>query len=478
MLTVVAVFFIAKNPLSLFLSNIQYIINQTANLSRQINLNMKSIVLVSSSLAVSSALEAVPRSVVIRGRSFVLSKTQEEVTLVGPNVVVKGPPYLPAVTGDEYCNDMVDDACQADGTCLSCFTFNQADIDHIKSMGWNAIRLGVVWAGAQPRDEDALDSDFLKRLHDILDLTDRNDVHVMLDNHGDMTSSAGCGNGVPMWFSQKAAPELIGKPLMTGLPYSLIKDLNVQNVDGYDVCGEDEEKWAAYAGDPNYNLLNECCLAMNSPNPGGLGYTTINQATMNYMIEEGPGRDDFVRFWRLLAEAVKGHRTAYAAELTNEPMSIRRRQMFDTWRAVGGAINAVIPDMGVSLEDCGEGAVIPAAVADVASDMFISDDTMQWIKTSGNLFYAWHWYGSPTDPEAAVSNALAIGDSWNVPTFLTEFGSCDIWRAAEPANISHTYWHYSSYCNTGPAFGDLSVPEETFGGCILGWAGGDSSKTC
>ena len=23
------------------------------------------------------------------------------------------------------------------------------------------------------------------------------------------------------------------------------------------------------AGDPNYNLLNECCLAMNSGNPGG-----------------------------------------------------------------------------------------------------------------------------------------------------------------------------------------------------------------
>ena len=24
-------------------------------------------------------------------------------------------------------------------------------------------------------------------------------------------------------------------------------------------CGDDAEKWAAYSGDPNYNLLNECC---------------------------------------------------------------------------------------------------------------------------------------------------------------------------------------------------------------------------
>ena len=68
---------------------------------------------------------------------------------------------------------------------------NQADIDHMRDMGWNTIRLGVVWAGAQPRDEDALDSDFLELLHDVLDLTDANEVHVLLDNHGDMVGSAG-----------------------------------------------------------------------------------------------------------------------------------------------------------------------------------------------------------------------------------------------------------------------------------------------
>ncbi len=82
---------------------------------------------------------------------------------------------------------------------------------------------GVVWAGAQPRDENALDPDFLWRLDAILNLTDahgiavlfttcritvlslshkslnvcsRAPIQVMLDNHGDMVGSAGCGNGV------------------------------------------------------------------------------------------------------------------------------------------------------------------------------------------------------------------------------------------------------------------------------------------
>ena len=52
----------------------------------------------------------------------------------------------------------------------------------------------------------------------MLNLTDANDIAVVLDNHGDMVGSQGCGNGVPTWFQQKAAPDLIGKPLETHFP--------------------------------------------------------------------------------------------------------------------------------------------------------------------------------------------------------------------------------------------------------------------
>ena len=94
-------------------------------------------------------------------------------------------------------------------------------------------------------------------------------IHVMLDNHGDMVGSAGCGNGVPMWLQQKAAPDLIGKQLETGFPYSLVDSIRVDKLGGYNTCKGNASKWAAYAGDPNYNLLNECCLAMNGGNPAG-----------------------------------------------------------------------------------------------------------------------------------------------------------------------------------------------------------------
>ena len=424
--------------------------------------------------------QVAPRNVKISGQRFVLAGSNETIVLSGPNVVVKGPPYLPSVLGDTYCDDIVNDECTATGTCKTCYTFNEADILHIKSKGWNAIRLGVTWAGAQPRDEDSLDPTFVKGLHDILTLTDKMNIHVILDNHGDMVGTAGCGNGVPVWFQQKAAPELIGKPLSTGFPFSLVPSLQIEALDGYSVCGNDESKWAEHAGDPNYNLLNQCCQAMNSPNPGALGYTKISQKTMDYMLQEGDGRNAFVRYWSLLAKEVTQHPSAVAMELDNEPMSIRRGAMYDTWRATAEAINAIIPDMSVSICDTGDGTLMPAFITEHfvgAAELDIRPETEAFIKESKTLFYAWHYYGSPSTPEAAVKNALAKGEEWDVPTFATEFMDCGAWTAAANAQISHSYWHYSSYCNTGPSFAN-NADHDDFGACILGWAGGNSNYKC
>ena len=63
----------------------------------------------------------------------------------------------------------------------------------------------------------------------------------------------------------------------------------------------------------------------------GVRYTTIAQKTILHMLTEGEGREDFVRYWRLMAQAVTSHPSAVAAELDNEPMSIERDKMFQTW---------------------------------------------------------------------------------------------------------------------------------------------------
>jgi len=425
----------------------------------------------------------------VRDRGFVMTATNSSIRLQGPNVVVKGPPYLPYVSGNSICNDWPKSADSIAGTlfctefptlCHSCSTFNQADVDHIKSEGWNMIRLSVVWAGAQPRDEESLDPNFLDRLHAILDLTDKNGINVLLDNHGDMVGTAGCGNGVPMWVQQKAAPELIGKPLRTDLivPWligTLVPSagVRVEELEGYDTCGSNASAWAQHAGDPNYNLLSPCCKAMNSHNPLALGFSSISQRTMNYILRPGAGRDAFVRFWRLVAQAVARHPSAFGAELMNEPASIHRRYMFETWRAAAEAIHATVPDMSVAVADTLNAYILPWWYTDLSPEhsMFgISASTRQWLRESDYLFYAWHYAESASE----MHNMQAISDKWHMPSFGTETG-CDSWPLAFSMNISMSYWHYSSYCNTGPWFGNRKVPEETFGACILGWGSGDSA---
>jgi len=314
---------------------------------------------------------------------------------------VKGPPYLPEVEGTSICVDNTEGDCAADGSCTCCTTFNQADVDNIKAIGHNTIRLSIVWAGAQTEAGDMLNADFLRRMHAILDMTDAAGLHVFLDNHGDMVGSANCGNGVPMWVSQAADSKgRHGKHLTTGLPYSLFMD--VKDTGGYDHCGEDDTKWAQYAGDPNYNLLNECCIAMNAGgNQPNLAFSEVGQDTMNYIQKKGAGRDAFVKYMRLIAEAVVDHPSVFAIEPMNEPMSIKRGDMFDTWKEIAVAINAVIPDMGVAVCDIGEGGIIPDWITKI-DNVDISHSDITWMQAKTTLFYAWHWYLARERSERAV----------------------------------------------------------------------------
>ena len=49
-----------------------------------------------------------PRTVRVDGQRFVAAGSNATLIMVGPNVVVKGPPYLPSVSGTTICNDHVD----------------------------------------------------------------------------------------------------------------------------------------------------------------------------------------------------------------------------------------------------------------------------------------------------------------------------------------------------------------------------------
>lgn len=109
------------------------------------------------------ACAAVNPDVVVQHGEFVDVTTGKKVVLTGANVVMKGPPWIPAVEGQVKCGiTAVGEA--------GCKTFNAADAANLKALGYNLVRLGVIWAGGQPTAAPELDPAFVARLKAFLAL--------------------------------------------------------------------------------------------------------------------------------------------------------------------------------------------------------------------------------------------------------------------------------------------------------------------
>jgi hypothetical protein len=235
------------------------------------------------------------------------------------------------------------------------------------------VRLGVVWAGAQPDGPNtALDADVLRRLDAFLEVADAHGLQVLIDLHQDAVGTAVCGEGLPMWFSQLATPKQIGKPLwpLAGLD------------DG--TCGRDDTAaWAEFAGDADYNIKNPCCRKHNQGSWGQLGATLQAQENMLYLFTKG--RSLFADFVGRVAKAVESRDNVFAIELMNEPPAIERGLMYKTWEAAAASVREASPDLAVGVADTANSA-LPLRNLDLRRE------TVEWLKADPHLFYAFHWY--------------------------------------------------------------------------------------
>ena len=284
--------------------------------------------------ACAAALPPAPRNIVISAKSFVSRASNQTVLLKGANVVMKASPWLPPVTGDTLCSDHW-------YSNFTCYAFTQRDAAHITGdMGWNFIRLGVVWAGAQPKNEPELDPEWLSRLHALLDLAAQHGIHVLLDVHQDDVGTATCGEGVPQWFSALATPSRIGKPIR---PLPFAGGEFPHQPDG--LCGTNDTKtWALYAGSDEYSITNPCCVRYNG---GGnswarMEFTWEAQETVHYLFRNKVGRAYYTRYIGLLAAAVRDYPAAFGIELMNEPPSIERDAMYATWQVAARMMSVPI----------------------------------------------------------------------------------------------------------------------------------------
>lgn len=373
-------------------------------------------------LALSASATWVPRDVQIINGSWVNRVTGEGEVWNGTNVIMKGPPWIPSTNASAPCN-----------ASEACSTFTDADALYLRSRGMRAIRLGVIWAGGQPNPTDALDADFEARLHAFLELCGRHGLRVMLDIHQDAVGTAMCGEGVPMWYTQKHFPHLIGKPVL-GPKTKFLKG-NCSLLDK-------NKLWELHAGDPLYNVKNPCCLAWNAPGGWGsnIDVTDFSQAQITQLVATDAGRSAYAAYVRLLAQSVAQYPAAVSIELMNEPPTIQGSALYRLYKACYDAVRDVAPDMALGVADTGSD--VPSA-----SDSRLAKDVRAWLRdpnTTG-LFYAFHCYSCKL-PDT-VTNAVKLAALWNAPAFLTEFGTAEAGPAADAAGVGWTHYQYNGYCN-------------------------------
>ena len=68
-------------------------------------------------------------------------------------------------------------------------------------MGYNSVRLGVLWAGLEPIQGE-YNMTYLEEVIKIVDIAGQHGLWPVLDMHQDVFNRKYCGNGVPDWVAQ------------------------------------------------------------------------------------------------------------------------------------------------------------------------------------------------------------------------------------------------------------------------------------
>jgi endoglycosylceramidase len=96
----------------------------------------------------------------------------------GINMVYKLPPYYPSVAG-----------------------FGDDDATFLKSIGFNAVRVGVIWKAVEPQP-GVYDDTYLGRIQETVDMLERHGIVSLLDFHQDQYNERFEGEGFPDWSVQ------------------------------------------------------------------------------------------------------------------------------------------------------------------------------------------------------------------------------------------------------------------------------------
>merc|ERR1719312_386381 len=187
----------------------------------------------------------------------------------GTNVVFKTDPFIPITTHFD-----------------ARYSFSVENAKLLASMGYNTIRLGVLWAGLEPTQGE-YNMTYLEKVVEIVEIAGQHGLYPVLDMHQDVFNRKYCGNGVPDWVPQ---------PDKENFPYPLEVEYPVDenNHPSREDCGKIQ--W------PNYHFSVSLSQSV------GRLYNNFNGLL-----------DKFAEFWGKVAETFADNEDVIGYEIMNEP---------------------------------------------------------------------------------------------------------------------------------------------------------------
>ncbi len=311
------------------------------------------------------------------------------VILHGVNMVYKLPPYAPSAAG-----------------------FNGPDAAFLERHGFNSVRLGVIYAGVEPRP-GRYDDGYLKKIAKTQRVLARHRIFSLLDFHQDLYNEKFTGEGFPDWAVLDQ-----GQPTepLTGFP-------------------------GTYFSSPGENAAWDS-LWGDSPGPGGVGLQERFAAAWKHVAKRFRARP-YVMGYDPLNEPWPGNEYSACLNTAGCP-SFEQGPLGELEGKVVDAIRKVDRKHTVWYE--------PVVTAN-------SGTTYNTPKPDDrNVGFNFHDYclAGTSDPpcdmleQRTVDNAEAHARASHLPMLLSEFGATDdlptIGRMVDRADAAMLSWQWWHYC--------------------------------
>ena len=388
-------------------------------------------------------------------KSFILDNEGRYSVFHGVNVIIKLPPYLPDLEKFDPMNSLN----------------TEYDLKTMKKMGFNMVRLGVIWEAVE-RQPGVYDMEYLQKVEEIINTLGKNGIYTMVDAHQDAFSRNFCGEGVPYFYTNELGYD---KQCNANIVTQFLGFVGTcKNLDYFNFTYD--ENGLPVIDDCKKNSFIEYHFLAEFSSAYKKFYENVNNI-----------QDKFVEFWKVVATKFKGNKYVLGYDLWNEPspggfledfknIIPGRPDLYSVlplYKKVNEALRDIDPNYILYFENTPIPDTLPIMGGLVWGTMKEKpgDDNEPQV-------YNFHSYccvsgaNACENGEASLKNSLNLcpkfhknkfktemdnaRNNLHVPMFVSEFGACSDSQACyneimnvisicEENFISWSYWNYKPY---------------------------------